>query len=54
MIQVPFFLTAGFAFACQKSLYRFWGWTENAREVKMFETMEKQESKVTGWSVSDW
>ncbi|KAI9349058.1 NADH-ubiquinone oxidoreductase complex I, 21 kDa subunit-domain-containing protein [Obelidium mucronatum] len=38
MIQVPFFLSVGFLFACQRSYFRFWGWSENAIEAARWES----------------
>jgi hypothetical protein len=67
-VQIPFFLTVGTVFACHRAMFRFWGWTENGREVERFGTAAsiaaaeaaagpsptKYGGKPKGWSDQEW
>ncbi|KAL2916080.1 hypothetical protein HK105_204504 [Polyrhizophydium stewartii] len=55
-IQVPFFFTVGVMYAYQRSLYRFWGWTENKAEYKRWldEESSRPEPVERTWSETDW
>ncbi|KAI8827382.1 NADH-ubiquinone oxidoreductase complex I, 21 kDa subunit-domain-containing protein [Chytriomyces cf. hyalinus JEL632] len=57
MIQVPFYASVGFLFACQSSYFRFWGWKENAIEAARWENEASQRNseKPKGWmDGTDW
>ncbi|KAJ3114376.1 hypothetical protein HDU96_002181, partial [Phlyctochytrium bullatum] len=59
LIQVPFFFTCGFLFACQRSYLRFWGFKENAREVALWESEahlrpEVDPERKVAWEENDW
>jgi hypothetical protein len=54
MIKIPFFLSAGLCFVCQRSMYRFWGWAENQREVQLYKELQLEPAVKKPWSVVDW
>ncbi|KAI8904440.1 NADH-ubiquinone oxidoreductase complex I, 21 kDa subunit-domain-containing protein [Gorgonomyces haynaldii] len=55
-IQIPFFVTCGFLYASQRSLFRFWGWSENAREVEKWnnEPASIRDARPQDWGSNDW
>ncbi|KAJ3216022.1 hypothetical protein HK099_006092 [Clydaea vesicula] len=60
LVQFPFFAACGVLFAAQSTYFRFWGWTENDREVKKWEAesemrRERDAGKEKwGWQDNDW
>ena len=70
MIQVPYFMASGLLFAGFRSLSnylfswwystqfaaRFWGWTENEREVQRWQAEGKAfgDVKPAIWEDNDW
>ncbi|KAJ3184633.1 hypothetical protein HDU87_004036 [Geranomyces variabilis] len=55
-VQIPFFATCGVIFAAQRSLFRFWGWTENAAEAARWkeEAATRPSAAGKGWQDNDW
>ncbi|KAI8904945.1 hypothetical protein PhCBS80983_g03868 [Powellomyces hirtus] len=55
-VQIPFFATCGFLFAAQRSLFRFWGWRENAPEAARWtaEAATRPTPAKKGWQDNDW
>lgn len=51
MVQVPFYFTCGFLFACQNVYLRYWGWKENGREV---EGWTEGAVRKQGWADNLW
>ncbi|KAI9203898.1 NADH-ubiquinone oxidoreductase complex I, 21 kDa subunit-domain-containing protein [Polychytrium aggregatum] len=56
LVQVPFFFALGFAVACKRSYFRFWGWSENGQELKRWEaeSASRPARSGQGWQDNDW
>ncbi|KAI8825085.1 NADH-ubiquinone oxidoreductase complex I, 21 kDa subunit-domain-containing protein [Fimicolochytrium jonesii] len=55
-VQIPFYASVGFIFACKRSLFRFWGWTENNAEATRWakEIAARPPAVKKGWQDLDW